>query len=359
MSVLRGLIGVLVGLAVTVGFVQFLEADGSPTQLPDAPLQSMADYALVLNSLPLLALRLAVTSLVALLGGYLCAKVAERDEMRYTLIAVIFRLIALVAGNAAGYIPPTPPWALAVLLTVSTATMLAAGPYRGCGRGHRAKESRRKHLRLAYQGEPGAYSEAAALVYGGPQVETVPCKSFDDVFEAVVKKRATHGVVPLENSIGGTIHRNYDLLLEHELMITGEVELDVVHCLLALPGTTISDVKVVYSHPQALAQCERYLKDLGVTVEAGVRHGRRREARRRAEADECRRARLAPRGRSVRSRGAAGGRAGLRIQHHAVRDYRRRRRRRCRQDDDRLCAAQHARRALQGAQRVSRCATST
>jgi len=123
-------------------------------------------------------------------------------------------------------------------------------------------------LRLAYQGEPGAYSEAAALVYGGQHVETMPCKTFDDVFEAVVKKRATHGVVPLENSIGGTIHRNYDLLLEHEIMITGEVELDVVHCLQALPGTSISDVKVVYSHPQALAQCERYLKDLGVTVEA-------------------------------------------------------------------------------------------
>ena len=91
-------------------------------------------------------------------------------------------------------------------------------------------------MRLAYQGEPGAYSEAAAIVYGGAQVETMPCKTFDDVFEAVVRKRATHGVVPLENSIGGTIHRNYDLLLEHELMITGEVELDVVHCLQALPG---------------------------------------------------------------------------------------------------------------------------
>ena len=123
-------------------------------------------------------------------------------------------------------------------------------------------------MRLAYQGEPGAYSEAAALHFGGPNVETLPCKSFDEVFEAVVKRKATHGVVPLENSIGGTIHRNYDLLLDHELSITGEVELDVVHCLQALPGTKLSDVKTVYSHPQALAQCERYLKDLGATVEA-------------------------------------------------------------------------------------------
>jgi prephenate dehydratase len=123
-------------------------------------------------------------------------------------------------------------------------------------------------VRLAYQGEPGAYSEAAALQFGGDHAETLPCKTFDEVFEAVVKKKATHGVVPLENSIGGTIHRNYDLLLEHELPITGEVELDIVHCLMALPGTKISDVTVVYSHPQALAQCERYLKELGATVEA-------------------------------------------------------------------------------------------
>ena len=122
-------------------------------------------------------------------------------------------------------------------------------------------------MRLAYQGEPGAYSEAAARMFS-PHAETLPCRSFDEVFEAVLQKRATHGIVPMENSIGGTIHRNYDLLVDHELSITGEVEIDVVHCLQALPGTKIGDVKVVYSHPQALAQCEQFLKQLGVTVEA-------------------------------------------------------------------------------------------
>jgi arogenate/prephenate dehydratase len=122
-------------------------------------------------------------------------------------------------------------------------------------------------VRLAYQGEPGAYSEAAARLYS-PHADTLPCKTFDEVFDAVLQKRATHGIVPMENSIGGTIHRNYDLLVDHEIPITGEVELDVVHCLQALPGTTIDEVKIVYSHPQALAQCEQYLKALGVTVEA-------------------------------------------------------------------------------------------
>jgi prephenate dehydratase len=122
-------------------------------------------------------------------------------------------------------------------------------------------------VRLAYQGEPGAYSEAAARLYSA-HADTLPCKTFDEVFQAVLQKRATHGIVPMENSIGGTIHRNYDLLVDHEIPITGEVEIDVVHCLQALPGTTIAEVKTVYSHPQALAQCEQYLKELGVTVEA-------------------------------------------------------------------------------------------
>jgi prephenate dehydratase len=78
---------------------------------------------------------------------------------------------------------------------------------------------------------------------------------------------ATHGVIPIENSIGGSIHRNYDLLVAHQLPIVGEVELPVVHHLLALPGTTLEKLRRVYSHPQALAQCERFLRTLkGVDI---------------------------------------------------------------------------------------------
>ena len=115
--------------------------------------------------------------------------------------------------------------------------------------------------RIAYQGEPGAYSEAAALRFQ-PGVVTLPCETFEEVFRAVADGRASHGILPLENSIGGSVHRNFDLLLEHDLTILAEVELRVVHCLLAVPGTTMADVHRIYSHPQALAQCERFLRSL-------------------------------------------------------------------------------------------------
>jgi hypothetical protein len=128
-TILRGLIGVLIGLAVSVGFVQFLELMLA-NAIAGRPLQSMEEYAAVLNALPVLAVRLVVTSCVALLGGYLCAKLAEADEMRYTLIAVIFRIFAIAGGNAAGYMPRTPVWALAVMLTASTGAMLAGGAIR-------------------------------------------------------------------------------------------------------------------------------------------------------------------------------------------------------------------------------------
>ena len=116
-------------------------------------------------------------------------------------------------------------------------------------------------MRIAYQGEPGAYSEAAALAFAA-DAAPVPCKSFEDVFQAVADGTAVRGILPMENTIGGSIHRNYDLLVEHELPIVGEIQLKVDHCLLALPGVRLEDVRVVHSHPQALAQCERFLRGL-------------------------------------------------------------------------------------------------
>jgi len=123
-------------------------------------------------------------------------------------------------------------------------------------------------IRIAFQGATGAYSESAARRLW-PSGETVARDRFDDVFDAVKAGDVTHGILPIENSVGGSIHRNYGLLLEHDLPIVGETELTVVHNLLALPGTSITGIRRVFSHPQALAQCEQYVRTLpGVEVVA-------------------------------------------------------------------------------------------
>jgi prephenate dehydratase len=116
-------------------------------------------------------------------------------------------------------------------------------------------------MRIAYQGEPGAFSEAAARRVD-PDALLQPLKSFEEVFDTVSADPATWGILPFENSIGGSIHKNYDLLLSHELPIVAEVELPVVHHLLALPGATLAGLRRIYSHPQGLAQCERFLSTL-------------------------------------------------------------------------------------------------
>jgi prephenate dehydratase len=116
---------------------------------------------------------------------------------------------------------------------------------------------------VAFQGEPGAYSQEAIFQHFGSRVETLACPSFEEIFVAVETGRAGYGLLPVENSQAGSITQAYDLLLEHDLRAVGEVKLRVRHCLLAPPGITLADVRRVRSHPQALAQCERYLKNRG------------------------------------------------------------------------------------------------
>jgi prephenate dehydratase len=113
-----------------------------------------------------------------------------------------------------------------------------------------------KSLRVAFQGERGAYSESAVVTFFGETVQPIPCKDFDTVFEMVSNGEADNGVLPVENSLGGSIHRNYDLLLRNELFIVGEVQIPIAHQLIALPGVPLEQITKVYSHPQALAQCE-------------------------------------------------------------------------------------------------------
>ena len=114
-------------------------------------------------------------------------------------------------------------------------------------------------MRVAYQGMPGAYSEAAVVQRWGGAAEPVPRPYLEDVFDAVEAGEATAGLVPVENTIEGSITRTYDLLNERSLTVLGETVFRVVHCLIANPGVEPSDVRRVYSHPQALGQTRAYL----------------------------------------------------------------------------------------------------
>jgi len=121
-------------------------------------------------------------------------------------------------------------------------------------------------MRVAFQGEAGAYSEEAGFGYFDAP-EMVPHESFEAVFAAVTSGACQSGLIPIENSLAGSIHQNYDLLLRHDLHIVGEYFLRVRHCLIGFPGVEISEIARVISHPQALRQCAGTLRTLGVKTE--------------------------------------------------------------------------------------------
>ena len=117
-------------------------------------------------------------------------------------------------------------------------------------------------IMVAFQGEVGAYSEEAAFRFFGSSIQVKPCKSLDDVFKVVEQGEVNFGIVPIENSLEGSISQVYDLLLDSSLRVCGEMELRIVHCLIASPEATLDSVKRIYSHPQALGQCQAFLKHL-------------------------------------------------------------------------------------------------
>lgn len=122
--------------------------------------------------------------------------------------------------------------------------------------------------RIAFQGMNGAYSQEAIHQYFGEEVETLPCHAFKDLFTAVESKEAEFAILPVENAVAGSVNQSYELLAEYDLTVYAEVILRVRHTLMTLPETNPEDIHTVRSHPQALSQCQNYLRRHGYTAEA-------------------------------------------------------------------------------------------
>jgi prephenate dehydratase len=113
--------------------------------------------------------------------------------------------------------------------------------------------------RAAFMGRMGTFSHKACLQYFGDAAEAVPLPTFRSIFEAVKVGRVDYGIVPLENSLSGSIHENYELLREYDLLIIGELQVRIMQNLLAKPGTELAAIRRVLSHPQGFEQCRQFL----------------------------------------------------------------------------------------------------
>ncbi len=119
-------------------------------------------------------------------------------------------------------------------------------------------------MNIAFQGENGAYSEQAIRDHFGAEVQTLPCRSFLEIFQAIQNGRATHGMLAVENSLAGSVTPAYDLLVDHDLHVLAEVVVRVEHCLMAPHGTPLSSIERAMSHYQALGQCEQTLRRMDI-----------------------------------------------------------------------------------------------
>ncbi len=117
---------------------------------------------------------------------------------------------------------------------------------------------------MAFQGERGAYSEEAVISFFKSRVILKPCKHLYETFEAAEKGIVDFAVVPVENSLEGSVNETYDLLLDSDLKVCGEINLRIHHALIVQPGAKLDNIVTVFSHPQALAQCRQYLRDTAV-----------------------------------------------------------------------------------------------
>ncbi|MBF0302091.1 MAG: 3-deoxy-7-phosphoheptulonate synthase [Desulfamplus sp.] len=138
--------------------------------------------------------------------------------------------------------------------SLSSRYQLSAG-----GTGTAESENSRQEKRVVYLGEQGTFSHKAAIQYFSSDVESYPVPSFRDIFEEVKSGAADFGMIPIENSLAGSIHENYDLLLEYKLFITGELSIRIIHNLIAHKDSRLEDIKQVFAPPPALNQCRRFL----------------------------------------------------------------------------------------------------
>jgi prephenate dehydratase len=153
---------------------------------------------------------------------------------------------------------------LNLLLLVGGGVVSAFAPPRHPASHAAAKFSSALGMRVAYQGEPGAYSEKSTRELLGDKVIAIGRPDFESCFRAVASMEVDYACLPVENSLGGSIHENYDLMLRYDLTICAEHEFRVQHCVLVKPGVKLEDIKYAISHPQALAQCDNYLRGLGI-----------------------------------------------------------------------------------------------